>query len=132
VEQRCGSVQRLLRLNDGSATLEGIVAMGVFFLLIAVIVQLGFLVIARSAVAASMEAAARRAALPDSSVPDEEARLGSEILAVVPGIDVLDTSIERSERNVTVRASFEWTPPGPDLIPIQFTLERSHASVVPP
>jgi 1-aminocyclopropane-1-carboxylate deaminase/D-cysteine desulfhydrase-like pyridoxal-dependent ACC family enzyme len=56
--------------------------MGVFFLLIAVIVQLGFLVIARSAVSASMEAAARRAAVPDSDVFAEESRLGAEIRAV--------------------------------------------------
>ena len=106
--------------------------MGVFFLLIAVIVQLGFLVIARSAVSASMEAAARRAALPDSDDFSEESRLGTEISAVVPGIEILGTSIERSTQEVTVRATFQWTPPGPDLIPIQFTLERSHATVVPP
>ena len=106
--------------------------MGVFFLLIAVIVQLGVLVIARSAVSASMEAAARRAAVPDSDVDAEESRLDTEIRAVVPGIEIVATSIERSPQDVTVRATFEWTPPGPDLIPIQFTLERSHASVVPP
>jgi hypothetical protein len=130
--QRCGPIQRLLRLSEGSTTLEGIVAMGVFFLLIAVIVQLGFLVIARSAVSASMEAAARRAAVPDSDVFAEESRLGAEIRVVVPGIEILGTSIVRSTQDVTVRATFEWTPPGPDLIPIQFTLERSHATVVPP
>jgi Flp pilus assembly protein TadG len=106
--------------------------MGVFFLLIAVVVQLGFLVIARSAVSASMEAAARRAAIPESDVPAERARLGKEIQTVVPGIKIVDTSIKRSFEDVTVRATFEWTPPGPDLIPIQFTLERSHANVVPP
>jgi len=106
--------------------------MGVFFLLIAVVVQLGFLVIARSAVSASLEGVARRAALPDSDVSAEEARLGVEIATVVPGIEVIDTSIEQSAQDVTVRATFEWTPPGPDLIPIQFTLERSHARVVPP
>jgi Flp pilus assembly protein TadG len=106
--------------------------MGVFFLLVAVVVQLGFLVIARSAVSASMEAAARRAAVPESDVAAEEARLGTEIRTVVPGIEVVDTSIVRSDRDVTVRATFAWTPPGPDLVPIQFTLERSHAAVVPP
>lgn len=106
--------------------------MGVFFLLIATIVQLGFLVIARSAVSASMEAAARRAALPNSDIPAEESRLNTEIQAVVPGIEIVDTSIEQMTQEVTVRATFEWTPPGPDLIPIQFTIERSHASVVPP
>jgi Flp pilus assembly protein TadG len=132
VGERGGSVQRLLRLSDGSTTLEGIVAMGVFFLLIAVVVQLGFLVIARSAVSASMEAAARRAAIPESDVPAERARLGKEIQTVVPGIKIVDTSIKRSFEDVTVRATFEWTPPGPDLIPIQFTLERAHANVVPP
>ena len=106
--------------------------MGVFFLLIAVIVQLGFLVIARSAVSSSMEAAARRAAIPQSDASVEESRLGAEIRAVVPGIEVLGTSIERSTQEVTVRATFKWTPPGPDLVPIRFTLERSHAAVVPP
>jgi Flp pilus assembly protein TadG len=106
--------------------------MGVFFLLIAVVVQLGFLVIARSAVSASMEAAARRAAVPESDVSAERARLRTEIQAVVPGIRIVDTSVKRSLEDVTVRATFEWTPPGPNLIPIQFTLERSHASVVPP
>jgi len=106
--------------------------MGVFFLLIAVIVQLGFLVIARSAVSASMEAAARRASVPDSDASAEQSRLGAEIKAVVPGIEIVNTDIERTPEDVTVRATFEWTPPGPDLIPIQFTLERSHAMVVPP
>ncbi len=106
--------------------------MGVFFLLIAVVVQLGFLVIARSAVSASMEAAARRAAVPESDVSAERVRLDTEIHAVVPGIKIVDTSIRRSLEDVIVRATFEWTPPGPNLIPIQFTLERSHASVVPP
>ncbi|MEN8238196.1 MAG: hypothetical protein ABFR53_03225 [Actinomycetota bacterium] len=106
--------------------------MGVFFLLIAVVVQLGFLVIARSAVSASMEAAARRAALPNSDVSAEESRLGTEIRAVVPGIEILDTDIARSAQDVTIRATFKWTPPGPDLVPVQFTLERSHANVVPP
>ena len=130
--ERGGPVRRLLRLSNGSTTLEGIVAMGVFFLLIAVVVQLGFLVIARSAVSASMEAAARRAAVPESDTSDERARLRTEIQAVVPGIKIVDTSIKRSLEDVTVRATFEWTPPGPNLIPIQFTLERSHASVVPP
>ena len=106
--------------------------MGVFFLLIAVVVQLGFLVIARSAVSVSMEAAARRGALPNSDIPAEESRLGAEIRSVVPGIEIVATSIERSTQDVTVRATFTWTPPGPDLIPVQFTLERSHALVVPP
>jgi Flp pilus assembly protein TadG len=106
--------------------------MGVFFLLIAVVVQLGFLVIARSAVSASMEAAARRAAVPESDASEERARLRTEIQTVVPGIKIVDTIIKRSLEDVTVRATFEWTPPGPNLIPIQFTLERSHASVVPP
>ena len=130
--ERGGPVQRFLRLSDGSTTLEGIVAMGVFFLLIALVVQLGFLVNARSAVSASMEAAARRAAVPESDVSAERARLDTEIHSVVPGIRIMDTSIKRSLEDVTVRATFEWTPPGPNLIPIQFTLERSHASVVPP
>ena len=125
-------IQRVLRLSDGSMTLEGIVAMGVFFLLIAVVVQLGFLVMARSAISASMEATAGRASLPDGDTRAEESRLGTEIHAGVPGIEVIATDVDRSAEEVTVRATFDWTPPGPDLIPVRFTLVRTHSSVVPP
>ncbi len=106
--------------------------MGVFFLLIAVVVQLGFLVIARSAVSAAMEGAARRAAAPNADVITEKQRLDAEIATVVPGIEIVDTSVDRSREEVTVKATFVWTPPGPDLVPIRFTMERAHARVVPP
>lgn len=106
--------------------------MGVFFLLIAVVVQLGFLVIARSAISASMEASARRASLPDAVAAAEEGRLAAEIRAVVPGIELISADVERSAEEATVTATFDWTPPGPDLIPVRFTLVRAHASVVPP
>ncbi len=106
--------------------------MGVFFLLIALVVQLGFLVIARTAVSASLEGAARRSAIPGVDVRSQEMRLIAEIGAVAPGVRVIDAVVERSNLQVTVSATLEWVPPGPDLIPVRFSLVRTQALNVPP
>lgn len=120
------------QIESGSTTIEGIVAMAVFFLLVAVVVQLGFLVIARTAVGASLDAAARRSAAVDTDTPAQRDRMLREITAVAPGIDVLETKVVRSSTEVTVTAVFDWTPPGPDLLPVRVSISRSHAVVVPP
>ncbi|GMQ98202.1 MAG: hypothetical protein BMS9Abin17_0708 [Acidimicrobiia bacterium] len=120
------------RTDRGSTTIEGIVAMGVFFLLIALVVQLGFLVIARTAVGASLDAAARRSAALDADPATQRDRIVSEIAAVAPGVDVIETSVVRSANVVTVTAVIDWTPPGPDLLPVRLSISRSHALVVPP
>lgn len=130
--ERSRAVRRVLRLSEGSTTIEGIVAMGVFFLLIALVVQLGFLVIARTAVSASLEGAARRSALPGVDVASQNQRLIAEIDAVAPGVRVVDTAVERTAEQVTVRATVDWIPPGPDLVPVRFSLARTHALTVPP
>ncbi len=106
--------------------------MGVFFLLIALVVQLGFLVIARTAVSASLEGAARRLAVPGADIRSQELRLIAEIGAVAPGVRVIDASVERSDEQVSVTATLEWVPPGPDLIPVTFSLVRTKVLSVPP
>jgi len=120
------------RSERGSTTIEGIVAMGVFFLLIALVVQLGFLVIARTAVGASLDAAARRSAAVEADPAAQRDRIVTEIAAIAPGVDVLETTIVRSTNLVTVTAVIEWSPPGPDLLPIRLSISRSHALTVPP
>ena len=130
--ERRRSVQRFLRLSSGSATIEGIVAMGVFFILIMLVVQLGFLVIARSAVSASLDGAARRAVVPGADAPAEQARLHTEIEAIAPGLDVLASSVTTQADRIYVRVSVAWLPPGPHLAPIRFTMTRTRALVVPP
>jgi len=106
--------------------------MGVFFLLIALVVQLGFLVIARTAVGASLDAAARRSAAVDADPVLQRQRIVSEVSTIAPGVDVVETKIVRSATTVTVSAVFIWTPPGPDLLPVRMSISRSHALVVPP
>ena len=106
--------------------------MGVFFLLIALVVQLGFLVIARTAVGGSLDAAARRSAALDADLATQRDRIVSEIAAIAPGVDVIETTVVRSADRVTVTAVIDWTPPGPDLLPVRLSISRSHALVVPP
>ena len=120
------------RTDRGSTTIEGIVAMGVFFLLIALVVQLGFLVIARTAVGASLDAAARRSAVVDADPATQHQRILREIAAIAPGVDVVETTVVRTATFVTVTAVIDWTPPGPDLLPVRLSISRSHALVVPP
>jgi hypothetical protein len=120
------------RTDRGSTTIEGIVAMGVFFLLIALVVQLGFLVIARTAVGGSLDAAARRSAALDADFATQRDRIVSEIAAIAPGVNVIETTVVRSADRVTVTAVIDWTPPGPDLLPVRLSISRSHALVVPP
>jgi len=120
------------RGDRGSTTIEGIVAMGVFFLLITLVVQLGFLVIARTAVGASLDAAARRSAAVDADPAIQRDRIVREIATIAPGVDVVETKVVRSTSLVTVTAVIEWSPPGPDLLPIRLSISRSHALAVPP
>ncbi len=116
----------------GTTTIEGIVAMGVFFVLIALVVQLGFLVIARSAVGVSLDASVRRAAEAGTDAAAQRERLVSEISAVAPGVTVIQLDFARSSAAVTITAVVEWVPPGPDLVPVRLAITRSHALVVPP
>lgn len=106
--------------------------MAVFFLLLTLVVQLGFLVIARSAVSASLDGTLRRAATPGTDVRSQEERLRSEIEAVAPGLAVLSSSVTTDADVVSATVTVEWTPPGPDLVPVRFTLARTRTVVVPP
>jgi Flp pilus assembly protein TadG len=126
----CG--RGLGRNERGSTTIEGIVAMGVFFLLIALVVQLGFLVIARTAVGASLDAAARRSAAVETDPATQRDRIVREIATIAPGVDVVETKVVRTANLVTVTAVIDWSPPGPDLFPIRLSISRSHALAVPP
>jgi hypothetical protein len=106
--------------------------MAVFFLLLMLVVQIGFAVTARSMVAASVEAATRRLAwAPDNSVAEMD-RLTTEISATVPGADIVDTRIQADASNVTVEVRYRWLPPGPDLMPIEVVVTRTRTLAIPP
>jgi Flp pilus assembly protein TadG len=106
--------------------------MGVFFLLMLLIVQIGFLLLARSMVETSVDAAARRASWSGSDAPSEVARLESEITAAVPGVELTSVVIVQEATSVTVQVAYRWVPPGPDLLPASFIVERTRLASVPP
>lgn len=103
-----------------------------FFILLTLIVQIGFLVLARSAAASSIEASLRKAAL--GSADDETIRAGiiRDVRAVVPGAEDVDVSVSSSDSEINAALTFQWVPPGPDLIPVIVSIERSSIRVVPP
>jgi hypothetical protein len=108
------------------------VAIAVFFLLMMLIVQLGFLVLARNAAATSVDAALRKAATTDVSSDVIGAGISRDVLAVVPGASGVSVVVTRGASSVQARLQFRWLPPGPDLLPITVSIERSAVTVVPP
>lgn len=118
--------------DRGSYVIEGIVAIGVFFLLLMLIVQVGFLILARSATATSVEAALRSGAVGLVSVDAVQSGLERDLAALVPGaVDVIVVVTENDE-TLSAIVRFRWVPPGPDFIPVTVQVERSVARVVPP
>lgn len=106
--------------------------MAVFFILLVLIVQIGFGVASRSMVGASVDATARRIAWGEGALTEEEARLRSEVEAAVPGARLTDVAVERGDVSVTVLVEYDWLPPGPDLLPLEFVVERTRAVAVAP
>lgn len=105
--------------------------MVVFFVVLVLVVQSGFLVVSRSLVGASVDAAVRRLATDPAAVAIDE-RLAEEIAATVPGAVVESLESDRTDLVARVLVRYRWTPPGPDLVPITMTIERRQAVVVAP
>ncbi len=112
--------------------MESLVATAVIFLLIAIITQVAFVVVARDTAQTAVAAAARRAGRPGADLTAERSRLAAELARVVPGATGVTTALELDERAVTARASIQWSPPGPDLIPITLHAEATSLVVIAP
>ncbi|MGH8934855.1 MAG: hypothetical protein ACRDXD_01060 [Acidimicrobiia bacterium] len=124
---------RLLRLTErGSAILEGAVALAVAFLLLTLLIQVGFAVAARNAAEASVAAAARRAARPGAHPALEEAALSELLRSSLPGIEGLSVDVRVSPQTVEASASFLWQPPGPRWIPLAIRVAAVAPRSVPP
>ena len=106
--------------------------MAVFFVLLLLIVQIGFGVAARSMVAASVDSTARRLAWSTATVDAEIDRLRDELEVAIPGAVLVSTDVAVTDRSVTVSVVYGWTPPGPDLLPIEVAVERTRLRTVPP
>ena len=118
--------------EDGSTTVEGLVAMLVFFVLLTLIVQVGFLIVARTAAGVALEAAVRDGSVAEGSLEAARSRLDRDLAAMVPGADDAEIELDSDGFTVTGSVSFEWTPPGPDLIPVRISITRRAAVAVPP
>lgn len=112
--------------------MESLVATAVVFLLIAIVTQVAFVVVARETAQTAVTAAARRAGRPGADLGAERARLAEELTRVVPGAAAVTTSLGVEATAVTASASIQWSPPGPDLIPITLHATATAPIVVPP
>jgi len=104
----------------------------VFFVLLTLIVQIGFLVLARNAVAVGLEAAVRRGGVTGEDLGAARDRLSRDLSVMVPGSSDIEIDVRSDGRTVTGVVSFDWTPPGPDLVPIRVSVTRQASVVVPP
>lgn len=102
------------------------------FLLIVIVTQVAFLIVARDATGAAVSAAARRAARPGVDLSAERARLAEDLGRVVAGAEDIVASVDSDGALVTVRAGLRWLPPGPDLVPIVIRASSTAPVVVPP
>lgn len=106
--------------------------MAVFFMLLVIIVQLAFVVVAHSTVGAAVDAAARRAARPGADLGQVEDRLTLELTSVVPGAQEVEASVAADAGTIDVAAAVSWAPPGPDLVPVVIRAHSSAPQIVPP
>ena len=106
--------------------------MAVFFMLLVIVVQLAFVLVAKEVSQSAVDAAARRAARPSASLVVVEQRLTAELAAVVPGAQQVEASVRSTADRVDVDATILWAPPGPDLVPVVIRVAATSAVAVPP
>ena len=118
--------------QEGSYTVEGIVSIGVFFVLLALIVQIGFLILSRSTAASTVESGLRRAVAGDLDPGTVENRIERDLLLVVPGAEGVNVDVTSGRETIHALVRYRWIPPGPDLLPVTVSIERSAVRAVPP
>lgn len=112
---------RLLRLERGSAIVEGLVALMLAFVLLVLIVQAVAFVATRSAVGAAAGAFANHAAVTGA----EESELVAVLEGGVPGIERADVQVDHSAGVVAVEVQYSWRPPGPAMGAITVRINTS-------
>lgn len=122
--------QRLLRLERGSALIEGTVALAIAFLLLALVVHVGLFVTARSTAESAVGSMARRAARPGATVAGGD--LVDLIESSVIGSTDVSASVSADQHRALAVASFVWNPPGPSFGTIRMTVRASEPVIVPP
>lgn len=106
--------------------------MAIAFILLALLVQVTGLAVARHRATAVATSAAIEASLP-GSVPSTVSRSAVHAIEeMLPGADRVTAGVSRSPTEVAVRVRFLWTPPGPDWISIWMGAIATAPRVVPP
>ncbi len=108
-------------------------ALGIAFLLLTLIAQLGMAAVARNAAETAAAAAARRAARPGTDLAAERAQLAAVLDATVPGAQGTITSqVHRNNTNGWATAKFRWNPPGPRWMTLTIRVLAEAPLMVPP
>lgn len=107
-------------------------ALGLTFLMLILVIQIGAASAAREAAAAATAAAATRAARPGADLTVEQRRLEAAVEAAVPGATRVAVRVERRGPDAVAAARFRWVPPGPDWIPLTVRVESRVPVVVAP
>lgn len=123
---------RLLRLEGGSAIIEGLAGLLIAFLLLTLIVQVAGAAIARNSAEAVVSAAARRASRPGALVETEEARLARDLATALPGVAAVIVDVRLQPEQAVAAARFRWRPPGPAWLPLRIEVRSSAPRMVPP
>ena len=106
--------------------------MAALFLVMLVVAQIAFLVVARTSVGASVDAAVRDAAREPAALEHHRQALSERVATLLPGASLSDVAVHQRADTVIARVAFRWVPPGPDLIPITIVVEAERSIVVPP
>lgn len=116
-------------VERGSATVEGIAAIALVFLLLTVLTQAATALIVHRSVQAAVVVSAARLAIDPGSESAERVRLASEVASIVPGTGPVIVEADVGSRFVTSSARFEFVPPGPMFDTIWMEV-RSDAPIV--
>lgn len=116
----------------GSAILEGLVALSISFLLLALLTQLAFGLMTRNQVKAATDAAARDLAALDASQAEAHSELIQFIAEAVPGSSNPSVQIGGDSEQVTVEVDFDWDAPGPRWTTVHFSVRSAAPRTVAP
>lgn len=102
------------------------------FLLLTLITQIGFLIVARHSAHVAVGHASIAAARDGASTAEVASDLRDRLLATVPGI--LSPEVEVTIADGVARAvtRFQWLPPGPGWALIEVAVDSQAPAVVPP
>ncbi|MDP8959383.1 MAG: hypothetical protein M3N51_09350 [Actinomycetota bacterium] len=102
------------------------------FLLLTLLVQAAFAMVARNAAQAAVAASARRASRPQADLPAEQAALHALLGDSIPGATGVAVKVTSDSTMARSSASFTWHPPGPGWMPLTIRVRATAPNAVPP